>query len=71
MTTTQTTATAADAIVNLLDDTSDRAMQRCADACVEMLSNMVQARIDLGMTDDDEIADSIRESLIRMMRAAK
>lgn len=70
MTTTQTTATA-DAIVELLDDTSDRAMQRCADACIEMLSGMVQARIDLGMTDDDEIADSIRESLIRMMRAAK
>ena len=69
MTTTQTTT--ADAIVNLLDDTSDRAMQRCADACIEMLSGMVQARIDLGMTDDDEIADSIRESLIRMMRNAK
>ena len=69
MTTTQTTT--ADAIVNLLDDTSDRAMQRCADACVEMLSGMVQARIDLGMTDDDEIAESIRESLIRMMRNTK
>jgi hypothetical protein len=57
MTTTTTNST--------MTPEQDAAMQRAADAAVDMLSGMVAARVDLGMTDD-EIKVSILDSLHRM-----
>lgn len=45
--------------------TTDAAIQRVADAAVEMLSGMIAARAELGMSDD-EIKVSILDSLRRM-----
>jgi hypothetical protein len=44
---------------------SEDPMRRLADATVAMLAAMVQSRVDAGMTDNDEIAESILSSLRR------
>ena len=45
---------------------TDDPMERLAVAAVEMLSGMIDARHEVGMTDPDEIGASIMESLKRM-----
>jgi predicted hydrolase (HD superfamily) len=43
----------------------EAAMQRLADAAVDMLAGMIAARVEVGMPED-EIRSSILESLKRM-----
>lgn len=46
---------------------AELAMQRLAETCVDMLSGMIEARIELGMSDE-EILPSVVASLTHLFR---